>query len=226
MKKLPAAFSFIFLFLSLETSANIKLVATFATGDGAVNLRWNMVNYPDYTAYTLFKSDDGVAWTIAAANPVFRPYTASTILGYTDNFSNEQKLYYRVKVYDRNENIVEISNTTVVDNPLNNSHVKKSRVYRQPSTEGQPMNGNKNAWQIFPNPVGDMLNLVYRGNDIIKGVINIIILDASGKAIIRFRAASNNKQLHIDVSKLHAGIYFIKLNVLNEIQMNDKFIKQ
>ena len=43
---------------------------------------------------------------------------------------------------------------------------------------------------------------------------------------MRFRAASNNKQLHIPVSNLHAGIYFIKINVANEVQMNDKFIKE
>ena len=72
-------------------------------------------------------------------------------------------------------------------------------------------------WQIVPNPVHDMLNLIYRRNEIIKGVINIVIQDATGKAVIRFRAASNNKQLHITVSNLHAGIYFIKINVLNEV---------
>lgn len=71
-----------------------------------------------------------------------------------------------------------------------------------------------------------MLNLIYRRNEIIKGVINIIIQDATGKVVIRFRAASNNKQLHLAVSKLHAGIYFIKINVGNDVQMNDKFIKQ
>lgn len=71
-----------------------------------------------------------------------------------------------------------------------------------------------------------MLNLIYRRSETIKGVINIVIQDATGKAVIKFRAASNNEQLHIPVSNLHSGIYFIKINVANEMQMNGKFIKQ
>jgi hypothetical protein len=88
------------------------------------------------------------------------------------------------------------------------------------------MTTNRNLWQIYPNPVGDMLNLVYRGKDIIRGVINIVILDPGGKVVLRFRAASNNRQLFIPVSSLHTGFYFIKINVTNEVQMNEKFIRE
>lgn len=58
------------------------------------------------------------------------------------------------------------------------------------------------------------------------GVINVFVSDVRGKILIRFRQASNNKQLRIPVSNLKAGLYFIKINVLNERQMNEKFIKQ
>ncbi len=58
------------------------------------------------------------------------------------------------------------------------------------------------------------------------GVINVIISDVTGKIVIRFRQASNNKQVHIPVSNLKAGLYFIKIDVLNERQMNEKFIRQ
>jgi len=185
-----------------------------------------MVNYPGNTAYTLFKSIDGVIWGIAAANPVFRNYTSSTILVYRDHFSDEQKLYYRVKVYDTNENIVEISNTAVVDNPKTSYPDEKPSAHTKSTTIRAPITTNGKVWQIVPNPVRDMLNLVYGGNDIIRGVINIIIQDATGKAVVRFRAASNNKHLHIPVSNLHTGIYFIKINVFNDVQMNDRFIRE
>ena len=193
-----------------------------------MNLRWNMVNYPVSTAYTLFESADGLIWTVAAANPVFRNYTASTILAYTDEFSDENKLYYRVKVYDRNENIVEISNTAIVNNPVSGYHssIKKQPVHAKDYAEEKPVSSGVNTWQIFPNPVGSSLNLVHSGNGIITGVINIAIQDASGKAVIRFRAASTSKQVSIDVSQLHSGIYFIRLNVLNDLQMNEKFVKR
>ena len=128
-------------------------------------------------------------------------------------------------MYDENKNIVEISNTAVVNNPVSNYRARKTYKDTRRPAEDVSVSSRVNSWKIFPNPVRDMLNIMYSGNAI-KGVINLTILDATGKAVIRFRAASNNKQLHIPVSKLHVGIYFIKLNVLNEVQMNEKFIKE
>ena len=225
MKRLPALFIMLFLLPGINASATIRLVALTNAGSPTVTLQWNMVNYPGNTAYILFKSVDGVTWQTAAANPVFRNYTASTILAYRDNFSDEQQLYYRVKVYDTNENIVEVSNTAEVANatslPTRQRSVLKRSVAREnsESTRGA-------AWQIYPNPVHDMLNLIYLRSEAIKGIISVIVQDATGKMVIRFRAASTNKQLHIPVSNLHAGVYFIKLNVENELQLSDKFIKQ
>jgi hypothetical protein len=225
MKKLPAVFFFAFLFPCVETSAGITLTAITDPGKASVTLQWNMVNYPGSTAYTLFKSADGVVWKITAANPVFRNYTSSTILAYRDNFSHEKKLYYRVKVYDTNENIVDISNTAVVENPKNYYPAEKPVLPKNTTTKA-PATTKRNVWQIYPHPVGDLLNLVYRGKDIIRGVINVVIQDATGKPVVRFRAASNNKQLYIPVSHLHAGFYFIKINVVNEVQLHEKFIKE
>ena len=225
MKKLSFLFIISSLFFCIKTSAEIRLIALTDEGNPTVTLQWNMINYPGTTAYILFKSVDGVIWQTAAANPVFRNYTASTILAYRDNFSDEQQLYYRVKVYDTNENIVEISNTAKVKNPKNIQYSERSSNEKIITTE-KPVTGKSGIWQIVPNPVHDMLNLIYRRNEIIKGVINVVIQDATGKAVIRFRAASNNKQLHVPVSNLHAGIYFIKINVISEVQMNDKFVKQ
>jgi hypothetical protein len=226
MKRLSALFIAIILFSCIKTFAAIRLIALTNAGNPIVTLQWNMVNYPGSTAYILFKSIDGVVWNTAAANPVFRNYTASTMLAYRDNFSDEQKLYYRVKVYDTNENIVEISNTAVIANPTGSRPTEKP--FRKRNTiPGEPITGSRgNAWQIVPNPVHDMLNLIYRRNEIIKGVINIVVQDVTGKIVIRFRAASNNKQLRIPVSNLHDGIYFIKINVVNDVQLNSKFIKQ
>lgn len=210
----------------MKNFAAIKLIALTNGASQAVMLQWNMVNYPGTTAYILFRSADGVIWETAAANPVFRNYTSSTILAYKDHFSNEQKLYYRVKVYDINENIVEISNTAIVANPTVSYSSKKTQPKRSTSIEEPVRSSNGNAWQIFPNPVYDMLHLIYKSNEKIKGVINIMIQDETGKVVIRFRAASNNKQLYIPVRKLHAGIYFIKVNIGTDIQLNDRFIKQ
>lgn len=226
MKKFQVILIGVFLIFCKETSAEINLTATTEAGKPTVMLRWNMVNYPGTTAYSLFKSIDGVVWKIAAANPVFRIYTSSTILVYYDDFSVEEKLYYRVKVYDTNENIVEISNTDVVNNPGNYYSVERPLSRVKSSKTKVPTITNGKAWQVAPNPVQDVLNLVYKGNDIIKSVINIEIMDETGKVVVRFRAASNNKQIHIPVSKLHTGFYYIKINVGDQVLMNEKFIKE
>jgi Secretion system C-terminal sorting domain len=227
MKNSRALLIILLLFSCTTVPAAIRLIALTNAGKPSVTLEWNMVNYPGNTAYTLFKSIDGVVWEIVAANPVFRNYTSSTILAYKDKFSEEQQLYYRVKVYDTNENIVEISNTTKVANPTNNHPTEKSFKKKDITAETEnPVIHNDAAWQIFPTPVHDMLNIIYRRNEIIKGVINIVVQDASGKVVIRFRASSNNKQLHIPVSNLHAGIYFVSLDVEKEVQLKDKFIKR
>jgi Secretion system C-terminal sorting domain len=225
MKRLSFFFFFVFLFSHLRSSATIRLIALADAGSPIVTLQWNMVNYPGNTAYILFKSIDGAVWETAAANPVYRRYTASTILAYRVHFVAGQEFYYRVKVYDTNENIVEISNTIKVGNPANDHLPEKS--FRKKSIAMEvPVSSNGVAWQVYPNPVHDILNLIYRRNEIIKSAINITIQDATGKIVIRFRAASTNKQLHIPVHNLHTGVYFIRINVANELQMNDKFRKQ
>ncbi|KAA9037630.1 T9SS type A sorting domain-containing protein [Ginsengibacter hankyongi] len=226
MTKLSSLFIVVFLFSAMKTSAAIRLIALINAGNPTVTLQWNMVNYPGMTTYILFKSSDGVAWETAAANPVFRKYTTSTKLAYRDVFSGEQKIFYRVKIYDTNKNIVDISNTAVVANPVTSYPSKKPLAKRNTNIDEPVTSYHGNIWQIFPNLAHDILNLIYQRNEIIKGVINIVIQDALGKVVVRFRAASTNKQLHLSVNKLHAGIYFIKINVENEIQLNDKFIKQ
>ena len=91
MKKLSIFLVYIFLVSLDHAFATVRLLALTDPGNPTVTLRWNMVNYPGNTAYTLFKSEDGIVWTITAANPVFRKYTSSSILQYKDKFSMEKK---------------------------------------------------------------------------------------------------------------------------------------
>ncbi len=226
MKKLPVFIFLFFLFICVQNKAAVILTAIAEAGNNSISLRWNMTNYYGTTAYVLLKSADGVTWQVTAANPVFRNYTSSTILAYHDKFSNERKLLYRVRIYDIDDKTVALSNTAVVANPTFSYPVEKPQATIKIYSKPAPVEANRNAWQLYPNPVHDMLNLVYRGKDIIKGVINVIVQDATGKAIIQFRSASKNKQLSIPVSNLRSGFYFIRINVLNEIQMNEKFVKQ
>jgi hypothetical protein len=226
MKKLLIFLVYIFLISFDHAFATVRLFALTKPGNPIVTLRWNMVNYPGNTTYSLFRSEDGVVWTIAAANSVFIKYTSSSILEYKDDFSNEEKYYYRVKVYDTNENIVEISNTALVENPKNLRSENEPSKTKKFENRKVPSGGIKRSWQIAPNPVGDKLNLYYKGYDIIQGVINVIIQNTTGKIVLKYRASSKNKEIQIPVSQLNSGVYFIQIRVRDEAQLNEKFIKR
>ncbi len=220
MIKLRALGSLVFLLLCLGSKASVVLTAIPDVYGSSVDLRWNMVNHPSATAYILLRSIDGVVWQVAAANPVYRNYDASTILAYNDKIKDKQKLFYRVRVFDTRDNTVAISNTAIAE-------IHKA-VYRTPPTSPTHSSVSSNAasWQLFPNPVHDILHLSYKKSERIMGVIHVFISDATGKIVIRFRQASNNNQLHIPVSNLKAGLYFIRVDVLNEKQLYEKFVKQ
>ncbi|MEO6219842.1 MAG: T9SS type A sorting domain-containing protein [Ginsengibacter sp.] len=223
MIKLPLSSLFIML-ACFSSKASVTLTAIPDSKGSSVSLQWNMVNHSSVTAYLLLRSIDGVVWQIAAANPVFRNYTSVTILAYSDKVTQNHKLFYRVRVYDSEDNTVGISNTAIAEIP---KAMYNAPARSRPSPKTQKSNPvNVKAWQIYPNPVYEILNLTYKGKEKIMGVINVLISDATGKIIIRFRQASNNKQLLVPVRNLRAGLYFIKINVLNEMQLNERFIKQ
>ncbi len=224
MNKLPVLVSLFFVLLCFSATANVMLTAVPNAQGSAISLRWNMVNHSLGTAYLLLRSIDGIVWQIAAANPVYRNYTSSTILAFLDDTKGQQKLYYKVRVYDTYDITVALSNTAVatISTPVYTAPASTKPAVT--SKKSNPVNGR--AWQLYPNPVHDVLNLSYNRIDRIRGVINVFISDATGKIVTRFRQASNNKQLRIPVSNLRSGLFFIKITVLNELQLNDKFIKQ
>ncbi len=210
--------------MCFNSKAAVTLIAMPDAQGSVVSLRWNMVNYSSVSAYILLKSIDGVVWQVAAANPVYRNYNSSTILAYNDKVTERRKLFYRVRIYDVHDNTVAISNTAIAEIPKTVYSVPERQVALTKPNSSRPVNGA--SWQIYPNPVHDILNLTYKKSERIMGVINVFISDVTGKIVIRFRQASNNKQLRIPVSNLRAGLYFIKIDVLNERQMNEKFIRQ
>ena len=216
--------SLFLMLLCFSSKASVLLTATPDAQGKAVSLRWNMVNYSSVTAYILLKSIDGVVWQVAAANPVYRNYNASTILAYNDKVTERRKLFYRVRVFDVHDKTVAVSNTAIAEIAKAVYAAPGRPSGSRPSNTSEPVSGA--SWTIFPNPVSDILNLTYKRSERIMGVINVFISDVTGKIVIRFRQASNNKQLRIPVSNLKAGLYFITIDVLNERQMNEKFIKR
>lgn len=82
-----------------------------------------------------------------------------------------------------------------------------------------------NGWVMYPVPVKDLLTLEYRGNEAIKGVINVFIMQSSGRIITKLRHSSLNKIIKIPVDNLGKGIYDIRIIVQGDIVWNQRFVK-
>lgn len=145
--------------MSFNSKAAVTLTAIPDARGSVVSLRWNMVNYSSPTAYILLKSNDGVVWQVAAANPIYRNYNASTILAYNDKVTERRNFFYRVRVYDVHDNTVAISNTAIAKIPKAYNFPERP-VGSLPTNSSRPVNSA--SWQLFPNPVHDMLNLTYK----------------------------------------------------------------
>lgn len=83
---------------------------------------------------------------------------------------------------------------------------------------------SKNNLALYPNPVKDVLNVVYSETNNVKG---ISLLDVSGKVVNWFNANTSGNQTNINVEMIPAGLYFIQLlNSNSEIIAVKKFVKQ
>ena len=82
-----------------------------------------------------------------------------------------------------------------------------------------------NSWVMYPVPVIDLLTLEYRGVEIIKGVINIIIQQPTGRVFTKLRYSSMSRQIKIPVDNLPKGIYDIRIVVQDEVMWDQRFIK-
>jgi len=180
-----------------------RLNAQYEERTSRVIVDWNMISHTTKTTYILLKSTDAKNWTEVVTDKMLRNYTAEDVFDYDDRVNRDQTYYYRLRIIDAGKKTVAFSNTVTV------------------STEA-----DKTTWVIYPNPVNDVLHLVYEGNNIIKGVINVTVQDITGKIVIRFRAASTNKKLEIPVSQLRKGMYVVQIYIMNEMALNQKFVKQ
>jgi hypothetical protein len=81
------------------------------------------------------------------------------------------------------------------------------------------------SWVMYPVPVTDLLTLDYRGTETIKGVINVIIQQPTGRVFTKLRYASLSRQIKIPVDNLPKGIYDIRILVQGEVIWDQRFVK-
>lgn len=219
----------------ISIAQTVKLTAIFDANNSAVKLNWNMVNSNSRTSYLLLRSTDGVSWTEAAKDRMLRNYTEDDIYFFNDRRYTPGKNYYRIKIADTYNNMVALSPIVVAytdgNNIVSNYPVtpKKQTVTQitPPSPKYTPQSeSSSNSWIIYPNPATDLLKFTYKGSEELKGVVNVQIQDVNGKVVVKFRSGSKYRTIEIPISNLQRGAYFIQVTMLNEVMMNQRFIKQ
>ena len=193
----------LFAFCATTVAQLCTLNANYDPHAYKVFLYWNMINSAGKTTYILSKSDDKKNWSQIVTDKIFKEYTVEDTFDYADKINSDKEYYYRLKIINTNQEIVTYSNIIAVNN----------------TTE-------KSIWEIYPNPVNDILHLVCKGSSIIKGVVNVLIYDVTGKIVIRFRSASIYRSLQIPVSQLRNGIFAVEISILDETVLKKQFIKQ
>lgn len=80
-------------------------------------------------------------------------------------------------------------------------------------------------WQLYPNPVRDVLYLQYNGQSRIGGVIQVSIQRQGGQVYHRLRFSSQSRQIRIPVSNLGSGIYIVQVVINGRQQWAQQFVK-
>ena len=176
-----------------------SLTALFDTKTKTVKLRWQ--NLADALSYSLQSSKDNHNFT-----DIFTPksveFKTGDFIKYNDYQAAESKNYYRLKIYKSNS-IVEI----------------------QPPVMLVTGSADK-SWVIFPVPIGPVINLEYKGNDAIKGVIAVTIQSVtSGTIFTRLRLASTTRKITIPISNIGKGTYDVRIYVGDDIVWNQRVVK-
>lgn len=221
---------FIGIFYNTSVAQSPDLSAVFDASKNVIRLNWNMVTKSVRTGFLLLKSTNGIEWTEVAKGRRLRNYSEDDLYTFTDKNITATKIFYRLKIFDVYNNTVALSPIVSVKNYNNtalavNNSIKKETITTQ-NRNISKTEINNNNWILYPNPATDYLTLNYKGNTDLKGVVNIQVQDATGKVVVKFRSGSAYKTIQVPVSKLQRGIYFVQVTVLNNVMMNQKFVKQ
>jgi len=81
------------------------------------------------------------------------------------------------------------------------------------------------TWKVYPNPVKDVLNIVYSGDELKE--MKIEILDVSGKSLSvqTLRQVEAGQTIGLNVSSLRNGVYLCRMLSGNQLLSVQKFIK-
>ena len=162
---------------------------------------FHFINEINNEKFIVEKSVDGVSFTAMSIVDAKVDASAINIYNTVDTKPNEGINYYRLKQVDKNG---KYTYSNVVSINLNKSDI--------------------NAFSVYPNPVGDLLQLNITSSN--KSVGSIVITDVSGRVIKNFNIdlVKGYQSLFINLNKLNQGNYQITLTWNNQ-SITQKLIK-
>ena len=165
----------------------------------AVVIKWQHVS-SEITSYIIQQASGNKIWRDIALQDVSQPTQQSSFYFEQPKISSGENLY-RLKCIYKDGSIDYSLDVLVI------------------------IGAFKNSWVIYPVPVGDLLTLEYRGADAIRGVINVIIQQPTGKVFTKLRCSSLSRLIKIPVNNLPKGIYDIRILVKDEVIWDQRFVK-
>jgi len=176
---------------------NWKSFSATLKRDNMVELNWEVIEYQS-KGYYLQRSTNGTDWDdIAFVAAKNNPETIAEYT-YTDINNAGGRQYYRIKQTEANG---EIGYSEIVSVVLKN---------------------DKKGINIWPNPAKDQVRIAGNGGN--ESFTKAQIFDLSGRMFTEI-SLQGNKQT-INVSKLPAGTYLIKIQTENGIGYSQKLVKQ
>jgi hypothetical protein len=154
--------------------------------DNAAKLYWGIENSLDYASFEIERSADNIAFqnigTLEAAD-----FPGKTNFTFTDNNILPGNGYYRIKIIEKNGNVL-YTRTIVINNK----------------------DGN-NYFTISPNPASKYI--VISSNAVAKEIVDIKIYDATGREVKELlkQPFANNSTLQINIEDLGIGNYFVEI---------------
>jgi hypothetical protein len=150
--------------------------------DNAINISWQTANDQTNRIYNIERSSDGTNFNEVTNVKSIADTVADYFYDYNLNSNDKNKVYFRLKIVDQN------NNTTY-------STIREVDLAEQ-----------QNAISLYPNPSHSFINVLF--NHTLDN-LQIDVLSSTGESIQKFHC-TNTSSVHIDfINSLPPGVYFI-----------------
>jgi len=189
-----------------------------------VNLMIRLDDYPEQTSWELTDSNDEVVYSGGS-------YTTpgGTV---NENFELDEFECYTFAIYDENGDGLESPAFFILFYGSSSTILNGDNFGKMSSTEfttgwvGVDENIKSTDLTVYPNPFNDKTNISFYLNS--SQTVTVDVYDAMGKKVSTIDSGlltEGSQTLELDASELTKGVYFIRMNINNELISNKIIIE-